>query len=192
MNKHGPFDVIIHNAGIWDKPYKKTADGLATTFAVNTLAPYILTCLIAKPKRLIIVSSGMHRAGDSSLRDLTWTERGPKSWSGQQAYCDTKFHNVLLAFAFARKWPDVASNALDPGWVPTKLGGAAATDDIQVSIATYSILAEGTGDAADVTGKYFANAKVEVPKEEVKDVKIQERLLEELEKISGVSLPSDS
>src|SRR4029079_7430885 len=106
-----------------------TEDGLPHVFAVNTLAPYILTALIRRPKRLVYLSSGLHQSGDASLKDLTW-ERRP--WRGQQAYSDTKFHDVLLAFAVGRRWPEVLSNALEPGWVATQMrcqGGVAATQE---------------------------------------------------------------
>jgi len=98
----------------------QTEDGLPHVFAINTLAPYLLTALINRPKRLIYLSSGVHRSGDISLEDLAW-ERRP--WQGAAAYSDSKLHDVLLAFAVARRWPEVLSNALEPGWVPTKMGG---------------------------------------------------------------------
>ncbi len=122
VNRLGAFDAVIHNAGIGYREPRRiaTEDGLPQVFAVNTLAPYILTALIEKPKRLVYLSSGLHQGGDASLKDLAWEDR---PWRGQQAYSDTKLHDVLLAFAIARRWPDVLSNALEPGWVPTKMGG---------------------------------------------------------------------
>src|ERR1700691_1597804 len=129
VNALGTFDAVIHNAGIGYREPRRiaTEDGLPQVFAVNTLAPYILTALIKKPKRLVYLSSGLHRNGDASLKDLAWEHR---PWQGQQAYSDTKLHDVLLAFAFARRWRDVLSNALEPGWVPTKMGGAGAPEDL--------------------------------------------------------------
>jgi len=88
-------------------------------FAVNTLAPYILTGLIRKAKRLVYLNSGMHRSGDPILEDLTWSAR---AWSGSSANADSKLHDAIPAFAVARKWPDVLSNALEPGLVATKMG----------------------------------------------------------------------
>src|SRR5208337_2026005 len=106
VNGLGLFDAVIHNAAIGYREPRRiaTEDGLPQVFAVNTLAPYILTALIKKPKRLVYLSSGLHQNGDPSLKDLTWEQR---PWQGQQAYSDTKLHDVLLAFAIARRWPDV-------------------------------------------------------------------------------------
>jgi NAD(P)-dependent dehydrogenase (short-subunit alcohol dehydrogenase family) len=190
VNQLGRFDVVIHNAGVYRGPFKKTTDGFATTFAVNTLAPYILTCLITKPKRLVYVSSGLHRGGDPSTYDLTWAERGPEKWDDAKAYASSKLHNVLLAGLVARKWPAVSSNSLDPGWVPTKMGGQYASGDIKAAVETYSILAEDEKAAKGVTGKYFVGSEIDKPIAAATDVEVQDQLLKELEKISGVSLPA--
>lgn len=122
VNALDTFDAVVHNAGVGYRAARRivTEDALPMEFAVNTLAPYILTALIHKPKRLVYLSSGLHQSGDASLEDLAWKER---PWWGQQAYSDTKLHDVLLAFAVARHWPHVLSNALEPGWVATKMGG---------------------------------------------------------------------
>ena len=121
-NKLGRFDAIIHNAGMGygSSGPNWTVDGYASTFAVNSLAPYILTCLIEQPARLVYLSSGLHRSGNGTMdiNQLTWKSR---RWNGLQAYSDTKLHNVILANAVARRWGNVRSNSVDPGWVPTKV-----------------------------------------------------------------------
>jgi NAD(P)-dependent dehydrogenase (short-subunit alcohol dehydrogenase family) len=121
VNKLGRFDAVIHNAGIGYREAKlvKTADGLPQLFAVNTLGPYILTALITMPKRLVYLSSGMHYGAGSHLDDILWEKR---RWNGSQAYAETKFHDVLRAFAVARLFPGVKSNALEPGWGPHQDG----------------------------------------------------------------------
>ena len=114
VNALGTFDAVIHNAGIGYRESRRigTPDGLSQLFAVNSLAPYILTCLIHQPGRLVYLSSGLHRSGNPDLSDLAWKDR---PWNGFNAYADSKLHDVILAFAVARKWPDVFSNALVTG-----------------------------------------------------------------------------
>jgi NAD(P)-dependent dehydrogenase (short-subunit alcohol dehydrogenase family) len=131
VNKIGPFDAIIHNAGLGFQESSRAApaDQPAKVFAVNSLAPYILTCLIEKPKRLVYVSSALHESGSESMNDLVWLAR---RWNGFQAYSDSKLHNVILANAVARKWPDVTSNSVTPGWVGTSMGEMTANADIDV------------------------------------------------------------
>ncbi len=126
-NALGRFDAVIHNVGIGYREPRRvdTVDGLSELWAVNVLAPYVLTALMPRPGRLVYLSSGMHLGGDPSLDDLQWSRR---RWDGSQAYADTKLHDVLLAFAVARRWPDVLSNAVSPGWVPTRMGGPGARD----------------------------------------------------------------
>jgi len=188
VNSLGSFDAIIHNAAIgYQEPRRiATEDGLPQVFAVNTLAPYILTALIQRPKRLVYLSSGLHQSGDASLTDLTW-ERRP--WQGQQAYSDTKLHDVLLAFAVARLWPDVFSNALEPGWVATKMGGPGATDDLDAGHRTQVWLAASDDPAATVTGQYFYHMRPRKPRPVTRDTRVQEALLDACKRLSGVELP---
>ena len=187
VNGLGSFDAVIHNAGVGYRESRRieTDDGLPHVFAVNTLAPYILTALIHKPKRLMYLSSGLHQSGDASLKDLAWRER---PWRGQQAYSDTKLHDVLLAFAIARLWPDVFSNALEPGWVPTKMGGPGATDDLQQGYETQAWLAVSEDAGARVTGEYFYHMRPRKPNVAARDQRKQEILLEACEGFSGVKL----
>jgi NAD(P)-dependent dehydrogenase (short-subunit alcohol dehydrogenase family) len=188
VNELGLFDAVIHNAAVGYREPRRiaTEDGLPQVFAVNTLAPYILTALIRKPKRLVYLSSGLHQNGDASLKDLAWEHR---PWQGQQAYSDTKLHDVLLAFAFARRWPGVLSNALEPGWVPTKMGGAGAPDDLDAGHRTQVWLAVSDDPAAMVTGGYFYHMRPRAPKPGTRDVERQEQLLDACKGFSGVNIP---
>ncbi len=189
VNALAAFDAVIHNAGVGYRSARRVAseDGLPLEFAVNTLAIYILTALIQRPKRLIYLSSGLHRNGDASLKDLLW-ERRP--WQGQQAYSDTKLHDVLLAFAIARRWPDVLSNALEPGWVATKMGGAQAPDDLKEGFRTQAWLAESNDTAAKVTGEYFYHMQLRSPHPAARDEATQEKLIEACARLSGITLPA--
>ncbi len=122
VNALGAFDALIHNAAVgFQEGHRVTSDGLPHVFAINTLAPYIMTALIARPKRLVFMSSGMHERADANLDDILWRKR---TWNGSAAYAESKLHDVLLAFATARLWPDLLSNAMTPGWVATKMGGS--------------------------------------------------------------------
>lgn len=190
VNSLGAFDAVIHNAAVGYKEPRRiaTEDRLPHVFAVNTLAPYILTALLQRPKRLIYLSSGLHRSGDVLMDDLTW-ERRP--WRGQQAYADTKFHDVLVAFAIARRWRDVFSNALEPGWVPTKMGGPGAPDDLEAGYQTQAWLAVSEDKEAKVTGQYFYHQKLRNPLPETRDPERQEKLLEACRQFSGVELPAN-
>ena len=190
VNALGVFHAVIHNAGIGYREPRRiaTEDGLPHVFSVNTLAPYILTALIHKPKRLVYLSSGLHQSGDASLKDLAWEHR---PWQGQQAYSDTKLHDVLLAFAIARRWPDVLSNALEPGWVATKMGGPRASDDLDAGHRTQAWLAVSIAPAATVTGEYFYHMRLRTPHLAARDAETQEKLLDACKRFSGVDLPTN-
>jgi len=189
VNALGAFDAVIHNAAIGYRERRRieTEDGLSHVFAINTLAPYILTALIHRTKRLIYLSSGLHLSGDTSLKDLLWKER---PWHGQQAYSDTKLHDVMLAFAVARRWPDVFSNALEPGWVATKMGGPRAPDDLDAAHRTQVWLAASEDPAAKVTGQYFFHMKLQKPNAAARNVETQEKLLAACRQISGLDFPT--
>jgi len=187
VNKLGRFDAVIHNAGIGYRQMRRTETepGVPNIFAVNVLAPYVLTALIERPRRLIYVSSGMHHGVRPRMDDLLWTRRG---WSGISAYAESKLCDVLLAFAVARCWPNVMSNALEPGWVPTKMGGSAAPDDLIEGCMTQVSLATSENPLAPTTGGYFYHQKPRAPNPIAKDVATQERLLDECRRISGFPL----
>jgi NAD(P)-dependent dehydrogenase (short-subunit alcohol dehydrogenase family) len=187
-NRLGIFDAVIHNAGVGYREPRRhdTEDGLPRVFAVNTLAPYMLTALIKKPQRLIYLSSGMHRGAHLNLDDLTWTKR---RWQGAQAYAESKLHDVLLAFAVARRWPEVFSNALEPGWVPTKMGGSGAPDDLDQAHRTQAWLAVSEDPGALVTGEYFYHLQGRPADPAARDVKQQEALLNACQALCGIALP---
>jgi NAD(P)-dependent dehydrogenase (short-subunit alcohol dehydrogenase family) len=187
VNALGRFDAVIHNAGIGYREPKRvaTADGLSQLFAVNVLAPYVLTALIEPPQRLIYLSSGMHHGALADLEDLNWTTR---SWQGSTAYAESKLLDVLLAFAIARLWKDVFSNALEPGWVPTRMGGAGAPDDMDQAHRTQAWLATSNDPEACVTGRYFYHLRQRASNPLAQDGCLQDRLLEACEKFSAVAL----
>ena len=186
VNDIGRMDAVIHNAAVFLEPSRSTtADGHAKTLAVNTLAPYLLTALIDRPDRLIYLSSGMHLGATGSLRDLDWTER---RWNATQAYSESKLYVTALALTLARAWPEVLSNAIDPGWVPTRMGGAGATDDLEMGHLTQTWLAVSNDAAAAVSGGYWYHRRRRVPAPQARDPAFQDQLMDRLAALTGVEL----
>lgn len=171
----GRFDAIIHNAGVNRGSGKEI-------FAVNTLAPYILTCLIPKPQRLIYLASDMHLSGHPSL------ERVGKA---NISYSDSKFYLVLLTKAIARKWPDVYTNAVNPGWVPTKMGGPNAPDDLEKGFETQAWLVVSNDDKAKVSGRYFYHRREASYHPEADNKGSQDEFLAACAQMTGVHFPID-
>jgi NAD(P)-dependent dehydrogenase (short-subunit alcohol dehydrogenase family) len=194
-NAAGPFQTVIHNAGIQsihkagakrpNASRPETVDGLEETFAVNTLAPYLLTALIGSPQRLVFLTSELHRNGEADFRDLQWRQR---RYSGSQAYSNSKLFVVALAFGIARRWPYVLSNAVNPGWVPTKMGGPQAPDDFEQGVETQVWLAVSDERGALVSGQYFYHKRIRAAHPASADVNFQNQLLDACAQLTGVSL----
>jgi NAD(P)-dependent dehydrogenase (short-subunit alcohol dehydrogenase family) len=187
VNAIGRMDAVIHNAGVYaQKSRGSTPEGHAGNLAVNSLAPYMLTALIERPARLVYLSSGLHRGGEGSLVDLDWTQR---PWSPAQAYAESKLLVTALAFALARRWPQVLSNAVDPGWTRTKMGGPGAPVDLDTGQRTQTWLAVSDEPDAFVTGRYWHHLRQEQPASEVSDAEFQDQLIAKLGELTGVALP---
>jgi len=185
-NAIGPFDAVIHNAAVGPGEPRRivTADGLSHVFAVNVLAPYLLTALVAIPSRLVYLSSGMYQDGDPRLDDLQWEHR---RWNGSQAYADSKLLVAVLAAAVARHRPAVLSNAVDPGWVPTKMGGPGAPDDLSLGAVTQAWLAVSDDKEAIVSGRFFFHQRAGGEHPLMHDERLQEDLLAACSEIGGIS-----
>jgi NAD(P)-dependent dehydrogenase (short-subunit alcohol dehydrogenase family) len=188
VNALGPYDAVVHNAAVgYREQYRLTTDGLPHVFATNTLSAYILTALIKKPERLVYLSSGMHHHAEANLDDILWRRR---PWSPSTAYGESKLHDVMLAFGVARRWPTVFSNSLEPGWVPTRMGGPGAPDDIRQAHLTQAWLAAGGDPKTNITGEYFYHLKRMQPNPQAHDMRLQDRLVAICEEISHVALPT--
>lgn len=187
VNQLGSFDGIIQNAGIMRTQGKQPlAGGIPRLTMVNTLAPYMLTALIHRPQHMVFISSSMHRGADINIDDMRWQQR---SWRTYAAYSCSKFYDTLLAYALARYWPEVYSNAVNPGWVPTKIGGPNAPDDLQAGAYTQSWLATADDDAAKVSGKYFFHMQPEAADPRLNDEQLQDQFLSQCAKLTGLALP---
>jgi NAD(P)-dependent dehydrogenase (short-subunit alcohol dehydrogenase family) len=185
-NAGGRFDGVIHNAGVYALPRRaETDDGLSLVFAVNVVAPYLLTALMTRPDRLVYLTSGLHRSGSPDLSDLQWRDR---RWSGMQAYSDSKLFDVVVAFAVARRWPDMFSNAVEPGWVPTKMGGPGAPDDLELGADTQAWLAVSDDPQAQVSGHVFHHRGLRDPHPAAHQQALQDGLLEACQQLTAVKL----
>jgi NAD(P)-dependent dehydrogenase (short-subunit alcohol dehydrogenase family) len=174
-------DVLIHNAGVYEKTRRLTVDGFETTMAVNHLAPFLLTHHLrelverAPAARIVVVASMAHAGGadpDDFLR-----ERG---YSGYGAYAASKLANVLFTVALAKRLAGtrVTANSLHPGVIATKLmrssfglGGAPAEEGAHTSVHL------ATSPALDgVTGRYFVDACEATPSREARDPPLADRV----------------
>jgi NAD(P)-dependent dehydrogenase (short-subunit alcohol dehydrogenase family) len=186
-NVRGDFDAVIHNAAVGYRERRRieTVDGLSHVFAINVLAPYLLTALMGLPERLVYLTSGMHRGGERSTEDLQWSRR---RWQGAQAYADSKLWDAVLAFAVARLHPELYSNAVEPGWVATRMGGAGAPDDLDRGDETQAWLAVSDDPAARTSGRLFYHRRAIDASPATSDVAVQERLLDACRRLTGESL----
>ena len=173
LNGRDPLDAVIHNAGVWR--------GRAV-MPVNVIAPYLLTALLDGPRRNVYLSSGSHFGGRPSLAGIDWQGRAPGS------YADSKLFITTLAAAVARLRPELISNAVDPGWVPTKMGGPGAPDDLDLGHQTQEWLAASDEPQALTSGGYWYHQQRRQPHRAVHDHTFQEQLLETLAGETGTRL----
>jgi NAD(P)-dependent dehydrogenase (short-subunit alcohol dehydrogenase family) len=174
VNRLGRIDAVIHNAGVLRGPHLLT---------VNVVAPYLLTALVDRPQRLVYLSSDMHHGGRAKVNDLDWNGQRPTA-----SYSDSKLLLTTLAMAVARLWPDVFSNAVDPGWVPTKMGGPGAPDDLRLGHLTQDWLATSDAPEARTSGGYWYHQQRRTPHRAVRDPRFQDELLTALARLTGVPL----
>lgn len=173
VNASGAFDAVIHNAGVYNVASPQM-------FSVNVLAPYLLTCLIKKPKRLIYLTSDMHMSGRPKLECF-------KKNVERISYADSKLHVLMLCKAVAGKWTDVYTNAVNPGWIPTKMGGSHAPDDLKKGYETQVWLAVSDDQQAKASGRYFFHQKQRDYNPIADDIILQEELLRLCGEITGIA-----
>jgi NAD(P)-dependent dehydrogenase (short-subunit alcohol dehydrogenase family) len=172
LNDAKPLDAVIHNAGVWSGP---------AVMPVNIIAPYLLTALLPRPRRLVYLSSSSHYGGRPSTAGVDW--RGQRAGS----YEDSKLFVTTLAAAVARLRPHVLSHAVDPGWVPTRMGGPGAPDDLDLGHRTQEWLASSDDPKALTTGGYWYHGERRQPHRAVNDQAFQDHLLQALAEETGVA-----
>ena len=173
VNDLGRMDAVIHNAGVYTGRH---------VMPINIVAPYLLTALIDRPPRLIYLSSSEHRSGRPDLSGIDWSGRTIGS------YADSKLFVTALAAAVARKWPDLFSNAVDPGWVPTRMGGPGAPDDLRLGHLTQEWLATSEDPDARTSGGCWHHQRRFRPHPAVADAEFRDELLEALADFTGTRL----
>jgi NAD(P)-dependent dehydrogenase (short-subunit alcohol dehydrogenase family) len=176
VNGLGRLDAVIHNAGVYTGRH---------VMPVNIVAPYLLTALIDRPRRLVYLSSSDHHGGRADLSGIDWSGRTSGS------YADSKLYVTALAAAIARIWPAVLSNAVDPGWVPTRMGGPGAPDDLRLGHLTQEWLATSEDREARTSGGYWHRQRQRRPHPAVADATFQDELLEDLAAFTGTRLQTD-
>jgi len=182
-NAGGGFDAVIHNAGVYLEPSRvATMDGHSHVLTVNALAPYVLTARMHRPQRLVYLTSGLHQRASADLDDIDWRRR---PWNAMDAYAESKLYVAALAAAVARRWPDVRSNSVSPGWVPTKMGGPRATDDLAAGSLTQAWLAVSDDPGAAVSGRFLFHQQVRPAHPAASDPAFQDALLDALERLTG-------
>jgi NAD(P)-dependent dehydrogenase (short-subunit alcohol dehydrogenase family) len=174
VNQVGRLDTVVHNAGVLHGPH---------ILQVNVIAPYVLTALIDRPHRLVYLSSGMHRGGRAALAGIDWRGQQPGL-----SYSDSKLYVTVFAAYIARLWPDVLSNAVDPGWVPTKMGGPGAPDDLRLGHLTQEWLATSEDPEALTSGGYWHHQRREKAHPAVYDQQFQAELVGHLARATGAAL----
>jgi len=174
LNDAPALDGIVHNAGVISG---------TDLIPVNVVAPYLLTALVRSPERHVYLSSGMHRGGRPALDGIDWS--GTRQTA---SYSDSKLFVTALSTAVARIDPGRFSNAVDPGWVPTRMGGAGAPDSFDLGHLTQEELVAGTGWAANVSGGYWYHGQRQTPHPAATDEAFQDALLDALAQDTGVRL----
>ncbi|MFJ5000091.1 SDR family NAD(P)-dependent oxidoreductase [Microbacterium sp. NPDC088619] len=171
--EQAPLDAVVHNAGVWSGKH---------VMPVNIIAPYLLTALLPLPSRLIYLSSGSHFGGEPRLDGVDWLGRNAGSYSDSKLYVST------LAAAIARLHPSVLSNSVDPGWVPTRMGGAGAPDSLELGHRTQEWLAVSDDSEARTSGSYWHHQQRQEPHASVNDTAFQDALLAALAEETGVRI----
>src|SRR6266581_1088092 len=193
LDTYPRLDVLVNNAGGFWAHRHLTADGLEHTFALNHLAPFLLTTLLldrltaSAPARIVTVSSGAHASGRIDFDDL----QGERNYSGQQAYSQSKLAIVMFTYQLARRLEGtgVTATAAHPGVVATSFGAEDHPAHLGIMIrvarplmktpsqgALTPVYLASSPEAEGVTGQYFAHRKPKTSSKASYDTAAQARL----------------
>ena len=183
-SRYPAIHVLINNAGVMLESRQLSPDGHELQFAVNHLAPFLLTQLLKEPlvagapSRVINVASQVHTSGSMDFEDLGWRAK----YSMFKAYGRSKLANIMFTYDLAERWRDlgITVNALHPGVIATNLGGMPKFMKLFLPKAEKgartSLYLATSADVAGVTGKYFKNCKEAKSSAESHDRGIRQRL----------------
>lgn len=193
-NDYSKIDVLVNNAGVWNKKLKFTEDDIEETFAVNIYASYYLTqeflplIELGKDKRIIYTSSGLH-GGTINFDDIQYR----KKYSNFLVYQQSKLAIILLTKYFAKqlKKSEIAVNCFHPGFISTSIGASHA----KLSKMFFNLLGKSPDKGAEtliylslndevenVSGEYFAKKKIVKTNAYSKNKEIAKKLVDEIEK----------
>ena len=193
LDAYPRLDVLVNNVGGFWAHRHPTADGLEHTFALNHLAPFLLTNLLldrlkaSAPARVVTVSSGAQAAGRIDFDDL----QGARSYSGQRAYSQSKLANILFTNELARRLQDtgVTANSVHPGVVRTNFGSEDQAGFFRIISpvvrpflktptqgAWTPIYLASSPDVEGITGQFFANRKPKTANKAAGDVDVTARI----------------
>ena len=186
--KYGQLHVLINNAGVWESKRKVSKDGIESTFAVNYLAPFLMTDLLldalkkGAPSRIINLTSGYH-GGTIHFDDIEFK----RSFSGRKAYRQSKLAVILFTKLLAEKLKGtgVTVNCVNPGFTATNL--ARELNFIARAFfkllgkdpkkgAETSIYLASSPDVENITGEYFVNKKIRQSSKESNDIEVAKKL----------------
>ncbi|HET6953140.1 MAG TPA: SDR family oxidoreductase [Acidimicrobiales bacterium] len=197
-------DVLVNNAGGYWATRHPTVDGLERTFAVNHLAPFLLTNLLldrlraSAPARVVTVSSGAQAMGRIGFDDL----QGERDYSGQRAYNQSKLANVMFTYELARRLAGtgVTATVLHPGVVRTDFGREDSKGWMRVMLpvirpfmkspqrgAATSVYLASSSEVEGVTGRYFADSTPRSSSTASQDSAAAARLWRVSEQLTGLT-----
>ena len=199
--RYDKLDVLINNAGLYQPDHTLTVDGIEQTFAVNYLAPFLLTHRLMKllkkgaPSRVINMGSSFHKRGKINFEDINFT----KDYSGMQAYMNSKLALILFTYQLSTKINGfgVTSNTLHPGIVKTNLPRARGFYSFLLKAAPFFITAKQGAQTAIylasspeveyVTGKYFIKKQPAKSSKLTYDLSLQERMWELSSELTNIN-----
>jgi NAD(P)-dependent dehydrogenase (short-subunit alcohol dehydrogenase family) len=186
-NQLGPYDAVIHNAGLGPhRPQAEfTEDGLEAIFQVNVVAPYVLTCLMPVPSRLVYVGSDASDQGTARLDDLWWRDN---AWDPWHAYNDSKLFLAMVMLEVAARHPEAAVNFVHPGWVKTEMGGPGAQLELSEGADSSVWLATSDDSLATGRGAFIDKRELRALNPLALDASRRAELMARLEDITGLAL----